>query len=138
MNSFFLNLINGAVVFIIIFFETRGFIGEIITYLYNRNAQKKRKKGQNFIEWFTYSKFKDRLPKKFYIGYYSNFVVFLFFVICMIILKAIGLEQFNFVVWIYIGIAQAPASYLWFKMRTLYWDKPNMENIVHKNHGNKK
>ena len=138
MSSFVLNLINGLVAFIVIFVETRCCLGEVISYLYNRSAEKKRKKGQSFIDWFCYKNFKDRLPKKFYVWYYANFVYFFLFVVCMIALKAAGFSPFKFVTLIYFFTAHIPASYYWLMIRGLYLTDPHMENIVHKKHGNKK
>ena len=138
MNSFALNMINGLVTLLLTFAATRGFIDKVVSYLYNRNAEKKRKKGQSFIEWFTYSRFKDRLPKKFYVWYYANFVYFFLFVVCMIVLKAIGISQFKFVLLIYLFTANIPGSYYWFMIKGLYRDSPHMENVVNKKHGNKR
>lgn len=40
----------------------RCFIGGLIRFYYNNSARKKIKKGQSFIEWLLYSRFK-RIPK---------------------------------------------------------------------------
>ena len=137
MSSFALNLINGLVAFIFIFFETRWCIDDVIFYLYNRNAEKKRKKGQNFVEWFFYTKFKDRVPKKYYIWYLANFAYFFVFILCMIILRSVGIQQFKFVFLIYFISAHIPVSCFWIMAR-VYMDVRSMENVVHKKHGNKR
>ena len=138
MNSFILNLINGIVAFILIFFETRGCIDEVISYLFNRNAEKRIRKSQNFLEWFSYAKFKERLPKKFYIWYYANFVYLFIFILFMIILRSAGIQQFKFAFLIYFFTAHIPASYYWLMVRGLYRNDRNMENVIHKKHGNKR
>ena len=138
MSSFALNIINASIAFILVFFETRGCIGEVISYLYNRSAEKKLRKGQNFKEWFTYIKFIERLPKKFYIWYYGNFAYFVVFILCAVVLKLAGIQHFKFLFFGYFFTAHIPASYYWLMVRGLYRNDRNMENVVHKKHGNQR
>ena len=138
MNDSIKYSVGGLVVFIMVFFATRGNIGEVISYLYNRNAEKKRKKGQSFIDWFCYVNFKDRLPKKFYVLYYANFVYYFLFNLCMLIFKLLSFNYFKIVFLVYFFSAPLPILYYRWMTKTLYYNVSDMENIVHKKHGNKK
>lgn len=60
-----------------------GFIGGFIHHLLNKNAIKKRRKGQTIKESLTFSRFKDVLPKSCFIFYY--FIIVLHFVFLLVI-----------------------------------------------------
>ncbi len=55
--------------YIIALIYIRGFLGGVIRYQLNKNAYKKKKRGQSLKEWLLCSKFKDEIPNillKFY------------------------------------------------------------------------
>ena len=53
------------------FCYVRSFISGLIYYMLNKNAYRKRKKGQTFKEWLLYSRFQVEVPKFIRIFYYS-------------------------------------------------------------------
>ena len=138
MNDSIKYSVLGLVVFIIVFFSTRGYIEEVISYLYNKNAEKKKKKGQSFIDWFCYKKFKDKLPKKFYVWYYANFAHYFLFNLCIFTFKLLSFNYFKIIFLVYFFSASLPIFYYRWMTKTLYFNVSDMENIVHKKHGNKK
>lgn len=48
----------------------RSHIGGILGYQLNRNAWKKRKKGETVKEWLLYSRFREEIPKAILILYF--------------------------------------------------------------------
>ena len=64
----------------------RSRVSTILSYLLNKSNCKKRKKGQNFWEWFAYSRFKDVLPRSILIRYYSCVPLFIVTVIVTVII----------------------------------------------------
>ena len=59
----------------VFFFYTRGFLSSEILYQLNNSAYKKRKKGQTFIEWLFYSRFRGEIPKILLVFYYSVLII---------------------------------------------------------------
>ena len=57
--------------FLLSFIDIRSFIYGIKRYQLNNNAYKKRKKGENFIEWLFYTRYKEEIPKTLRVLYYS-------------------------------------------------------------------
>ena len=45
------------------FFYIRWLLSGIISYQLNNSADKKRKKGRRFKEWFLYSRYREEIPK---------------------------------------------------------------------------
>ena len=71
------------------FFLMRGFLGSVIYYQLNKNAIKKRKKGQSLKEWFLYSRFRDVLPRLAVIWYFIVVAIHpLILVACVILTLA--------------------------------------------------
>ena len=71
------------------FFLMRGFLGSVICYQLNKNAIKKRKKGQSLKEWFLYSRFRDVLPRLAVIWYFIVVAIHpLILVACVILTLA--------------------------------------------------
>ncbi|MBR2342747.1 MAG: hypothetical protein IKA64_00665 [Clostridia bacterium] len=56
--------------FILGFFYLRGFIWGIKLYQLNNSAYKKRKKGETFKEWLSYSRYREEIPKAIRMLYY--------------------------------------------------------------------
>ena len=69
-------------------FMDRGAIHFILRYLLNRSNYRKRKKGQNFWDWLFYRRYRDVIPREYFIHYmitiffglFSAFISFLFLV----------------------------------------------------------
>ena len=62
----------------------RADISGIIAYRLNKNARKKRKKGQTFKEWFLYSRYRNEIPKIFLVLYFFiNFIHPLALLLCI-------------------------------------------------------
>ena len=57
--------------FCIEFYLARAFISGLLSYMLNKNAYKKRKKGQTFKEWLLYSRYQIEIPKFIRLLYYS-------------------------------------------------------------------
>lgn len=89
----------GWQIFILTFFGIGNFIGirgtisGVISYQLNKNAEKKRKAGQRFREWFLYSRFREEVPKIYVFLYF--FVIWTYFLAlaaCLILYFA-GVDQ---------------------------------------------
>lgn len=74
----------------------RSRVNIILSYLLNRSNRKKREKGQNIIEWFTYSRYKDVLPMSTLIRYYSCIPLFVITVISTIIIYLICQKEIHY------------------------------------------
>lgn len=72
------------------FLNSRARCDTIINFLLNKNAIKKRKKGMNFKEWFTFSRFRSEIPYYHIVIYYSVITIYaiLFIVILLLNLKS--------------------------------------------------
>ena len=63
--------------FFLAFCYLRSFLSSLVSYQLNKSAIRKRKKGQNFIEWLLYLRYKDVITKIFILLYYSVLVIHL-------------------------------------------------------------
>jgi hypothetical protein len=133
-------LLADTIVFIWTFFGIRMFMDSIIAHLYNTSSRKKLRKGQNFVEWFTFSRFKQRLPKRIYLMYYSIFVLYLIDIVLIIILCQIELTTIaQYIARGYYIIAHWP--YVYYLLKTSghgFSREIHMDEFVQKKHGNKK
>ena len=68
-------LIVILLLYLVFFFYIRGFLSSEILYQLNNSAYKKRKKGQTFIEWLFYSRFRGEIPKILLVLYYSVLII---------------------------------------------------------------
>lgn len=53
----------------------RGFLYGVKRYQLNNSAYKKRKKGETFIEWLLYSRYKEEIPMILRVLYYSVLII---------------------------------------------------------------
>lgn len=89
-------------------FYVRGFIHlrvilyGIKRYVLNNSAYKKRKKCENILEWFTYSRWRNVIPKFFIIFYFAIVVIHPTLLILCVILNKLGLDYFygEFIVYV--------------------------------------
>ena len=81
-----------GLMFLLVFFYMHSFVSGIVTYQLNKNAYKKRKKGQNFWEWLSFSRFRDEIPR-FYLGLYR--IVLLLHPICLIVCEVLLYSQLS-------------------------------------------
>lgn len=65
-----------GILYLIEFVGARGFLTGLCSYVLNKSAYRKRKKGQSLWEWFSYSRFRDIIPKIFVVYYYFIFLIF--------------------------------------------------------------
>ncbi|MCI9111560.1 MAG: hypothetical protein HFJ99_03220 [Eubacterium sp.] len=72
--------------FIYSFCCMRSVMTEIVDYLMNKSAIRKRKKGMTFKEWFCYSRFRTEIPKYHIIFYCSVIIVYTVLFLFMIFL----------------------------------------------------
>ena len=63
--------------FVAYFILMRAFYFGVKRYQLNTSAYKKRKKGENFIEWLFYLRYKEEIPKRLLIPYYFMLAVHL-------------------------------------------------------------
>ena len=63
-------------IFFIYFIFIRSFYSGIKLYQLNNSAYKKRKKGETFIEWLFYLRYKEEIPKRLLIPYYFILPIF--------------------------------------------------------------
>lgn len=68
--------------FFISFLYIRGFLYGVKRFQLNNSAYKKKKKQESFIEWLTYSRYKDEIPKIALVFYFSILLIHL---ICIIV-----------------------------------------------------
>lgn len=68
------------------FIFVRGYIGLIINYCLNTSAGKKRRKGQSFKEWLTFSRYRDIIPYKFMVFYYSYPLIYVLSIFAILIM----------------------------------------------------
>ena len=64
-----------AICWFLAFWCIRSDLSGIIRYQLNKNAQKKRKKGMMFKEWFLYTRYREELPKVMLLLYFAVVVV---------------------------------------------------------------
>lgn len=68
------------------FVYLRSLIYGIKRYQLNKSALKKRQKGETFIEWFLYTRYKNEIPKIILFFYFSVLIVhFASIVVCIIL-----------------------------------------------------
>lgn len=89
-NTFF-------IVFVLLYFltmvEMRLFMNELTMFYYNKSRIKKIKKEENIIDKLLYWKYKDRVPKLFYILYYLMLLLHPIAIIAYLILSKISLLE---------------------------------------------
>lgn len=86
------------VVFLLTFCYLRNLNSQIIDYQVNKSARRKRKKGQTFIEWLIYKRYRNEIPRILFITYFASLIFnFITFVLSVIFL-ALYLEDFAFIV----------------------------------------
>ena len=89
-SSLATNILASLLFFVVFFCITRMDLYLIINYLINNSNHSKRRKGQSFLDWLLYRRYKDIIPKKYLIFYFGNFVAFVSIVIAMIIIRILG------------------------------------------------
>lgn len=73
--SFPYQILGILIGFLLEFLYARGFLNGIKCYQLNRNAYKKRKKGETFKEWLFYDRWKNEIPKIFLIYHFAILVI---------------------------------------------------------------
>ena len=85
-----------------IFYIERLFLFGALKYLLNNSNYNKRKKGQSFWAWLTYKNYKDVLPTKFLVMYYtlliSHLIEFILFAIVVICNLDIEITRYAYIV----------------------------------------
>lgn len=71
------SLIIVALCFLFAFFCVRFLLDDIINYLINKSARKKREKKMTFKEWFTFSRFRTEIPYYHIVIYYIIITVYI-------------------------------------------------------------
>lgn len=64
----------------------RCLMSNIIDYLMNTSAKRKRKKGMGFKDWFTYKRFRIEIPYYHIVFYYAVMFFFIVLLILVIVL----------------------------------------------------
>ncbi len=78
--------------FLLFFSYIRGFMYGIKRYQLNKSAYKKRKKGETFLEWLTYSRYKEEIPRIFRILNYFVLIIHPVVMIPCIFIRGTELE----------------------------------------------
>lgn len=86
-------LVATAFFWVFVFVYTRANISMVLDHLLNRSNVRKRRKGQSFLDWFFYRRFKDVVPKRYLVWYYSNFVIYFLCIAMTIIFGLTGFER---------------------------------------------
>ncbi len=92
--NFILPFFGLTIILLLNFFFIRGMIRVVIDYCLNKSNRKKRRNGQNFMEWFFYKHFKDVVPKIMLVWYYANFVLYFILIIITAILNFLQLSYY--------------------------------------------
>lgn len=71
-------LIGLTVIFLVGFFNFRIIFRSICEYLLKKGERINRKKGQSFIEWFLWSRYKNEIPKVLLYFYYGFIILHIF------------------------------------------------------------
>lgn len=101
-SRLFIGLFALTVTFLLMFFLIRGVIRLYIDSVLTKRQRKKSKRNEKFVEWFTYKRYLDILPKSQIVWYYLNFVMFITAFVAMIILYALEMQDVNrTILWIY-------------------------------------
>ena len=74
------------------FFFLRCFLSGMKSYQLNKNALKKKKKGETFVQWLLYSKFKEEIPFGWRLFYYFICLIHLLGILFCISLYVINRE----------------------------------------------
>lgn len=86
------------VVFLLTFCYLRNLNSQIIDYQVNKSARRKRKKGQTFIEWLIYKRYRNEIPRVLLITYFAclifNFITFVISITSLVL----DFEDFAFIV----------------------------------------
>ena len=116
-------LLLESLIFIIHFWLIRGYISMIIQYRANRSKRKKISKGQDFFEWLFYKRYRKYIPKKYFLWYCLNFVVYVLIVVLVIVLIKLGVSRniWGKVGYAYLIIPSFPyiiINFLWYDKNT--------------------
>lgn len=82
-----LDAIALSILMIYMLINTRWVIYCIITYKLNKSAYRKKKKGQNFKDWFLYRRFREQVPSAWYYIHLSLYVIY---IICLALILILG------------------------------------------------
>ena len=124
--------------FLMIFFLFRLANAIVIGYVLNNSNKRKRKKGQNFLDWLFYRRFKGVLPKLFVWNYYLNFFVCISVLIGTVAIDCLGFswEYMRYPLIIYVFWTFLSIGYIyinWFD-----WKKRDIDpSKIVKKRGNK-
>ena len=118
----------------------RSFLLGLKSYQLNRNAYKKRKKGETFKEWLFYNRYRDEIPKSLLILY---FCILIIHPICIIACTIIHLLKLPTIISIVISYSVLIGDVLWFVIITLlFWSRKSnrvkYERWITKRRGQKK
>ena len=109
------------------FVALRGMMYLIIDYMLNKSNRKKRRKGQNFFEWFFYTRYKDVVPMAYKVYFYFGIVSWVVACIFIFILALTTNDDF-FVDLILVTYIIANISWGgWIFLRWYNWKKRTFE-----------
>lgn len=92
MNSF--ECARGCLGILFLFWAfLRVILRGIVSYKLNNSAYKKKKKGQGFVEWFTFCRFKTVIPKVWFVIYWCVIWMHLAGAIICFLLPIVGLKD---------------------------------------------
>lgn len=106
IGSIFIVIFNAFICFC--FFRLTA--SYIIQYLMNKNAEKKRKKGQTFKDWLLFKKFRTEIPKYHIIVYYICGVIYVVLLLLLIIFHIVNADVDKIIVrkiWAYVFLGNA-------------------------------
>lgn len=100
--NLFSNFLGYTLVLLLTFFVGRGVIRIYIDSILPKRQRKKLAKNQSFVEWFSYGRYLDVLPKSKLVGYYSNFVIYVALLIIATILNHLDMKEISaYLIWVY-------------------------------------
>ena len=115
MSDLWLFIMGNSASFILSFPFDRGFIHLILTYRLNRSNYRKRAKGQNFLDWLLYRRYRDVIPKGWIIHYCLTPIFYILTVISTVILFLLGVDSsyFRIPLCIFYGRLLLTNGYVW-------------------------
>jgi len=75
--------------FALMFFSVRLIIRAVIDYRVKKSSR--RRKGQSFLDWLFYRRFRDVMTKPFWIMYYGCFIFFSLALITLVIMDCLNI-----------------------------------------------
>ena len=129
---------------VFIFGYLRSFLFGIKRYQLNNSAYKKRKKGETFVEWLLYRRWKEEIPKGFILLYYSTLLIHLASILACLLFHISNLRISvggSYIGEVIVKCITVGDALVWLIIQLLFWSRGRTtpyERWITKNRGQKK